>query len=289
VGPALERPAPWHPEAVFLVLGQPRSGTTLVAQCLNGHPDLVLPDETDVVVPLAFLVDRIEDPDVGRELAAALVTSSRRFADSLGRYVSPEAAATAIRSAPWTLRGVLAALYAAVADSGGGRLAGDKSPNDLKFTRILLTADLFGEDLPVIHVVRDVRDVMASFKDLGWADGVPEGLVRFWVANNLMVRANVPRRGSPYLLVRYEDVVADPEGQFRAMCDLLGVAFDREMLSDERRYQQFEGHKAIGQHARTYEPISAARIGSHRDSFDAETIRRLTELGREGLDAFGYP
>lgn len=273
---------------MFLVLGQPRSGTTLVAQCLNGHPELVVPDETDVVVPLAFLVDRIEDPDLGRELAAQLVVGTRRFAGSLGQYLSADEAAAAVRSAPWTLRGVLASLYDAVARAGGGRLGGDKSPNDLKFTRALLAADLFGEDLPVIHVVRDVRDVMASFTDLGWSQGVPEGLVRFWVANNLMVQANVPRRGSPYLQVRYEDVVADPEGAFRAMCDLLGVDFDPQMLSDERRYEQFESHRAIGQHARTFEPISDARIGRHREAFDEATVARITELGREGLAAFGY-
>lgn len=273
---------------MFLVLGQPRSGTTLVAQCLNGHADLVVPDETDLVVPLAFLVDRIEDADLGRELAATLVTNSRRFAGSIGEYLSAEAAAEAIRAAPWTLRGVLSGLYAAVAEAGGGRLAGDKSPNDLKFTRILLTADLFGEDVPVIHVVRDVRDVMVSFQELGWAEGVPEGLVRLWVANNLMVATNVPRRGSPYLQVRYEDVVADPEGRFRAMCELLGVDWDPGMIDDERRYQQFAGHQDIGQHARTFEPISDSRVGTHRDAFDAETLARITALAEDGLEAFGY-
>ena len=183
---------------------------------------------------------------------------------------------------------MLSSLYAAVAEAGGGRLGGDKSPNDLKFTRILLTADLFAEDLPVIHVVRDVRDVMVSFKDLGWADGVPEGLVRLWVANNLMVHTNVPRRGSPYLLVRYEDVVSDPEGQFRAMCDLLGVDWDPGMLDDERRYQQFTAHQEIGQHARTFEPITAGRVGTHREALDEATVARITDLAREGLDAFGY-
>jgi hypothetical protein len=273
---------------MFLVLGQPRSGTTLVAQCLNGHPDLVVPDETDVVVALAFLVTRIEDPDVGRELAATLVTQSRRFADSLGQYLTADEAAAAVRSAPWSLRGILASLYAAVAEAGGARVGGDKSPNDLKFTRILLTADLFGEDLPVIHVVRDIRDVMVSFQELGWAQGVPEGLVRFWVANNLMVRNNVPRKGSPYLAVRYEDVVADPDGQFRAMCGLLGVEYDPAMLSDERRFGQFEAHREIGQHARTFEPISAARVGTHREAFDTATVDRLTTLAQDGLEAFGY-
>lgn len=273
---------------MFLVLGQPRSGTTLVAQCLNAHPDLVVPDETDIVVPLAFLVDRIEDPDVGRDLAATLVSASKRFTGSLGEYLSAEQAAEVVRSAPWSLRGVLDALYAAVAESGGGRLGGDKSPNDLKYLRALLAVDLFGEDLPVIHVIRDIRDVLVSFHDLGWANGLPEGMVRMWTANNLMVRGTVPRRGSPYLLVRYEDVVADPEGRFRAMCDLLGVDFVPEMLDDERRYEQFAGHREIGQHAQTFQPISASRIGRYRDAFDAVTIARIEQVAGEGLEVFGY-
>jgi len=273
---------------VFLVLGQPRSGTTLVAQCLNGHPDLVLPDETDLVVPLAFLVDRIEDPDLGRELAVTLITRSRRFADSVGEYLDSDGVATVVRAAPWTLNGILTDLYAALAEAGGGRLGGDKSPNDLKFQRILLTAQLYGPNLPVVHMVRDVRDVMASFRDLGWAHGVPEGLVRFWVANNLLVQSSVPRQESPYLFVRYEDVVADPEREFRRICGLLEVEWDPAMIDDERRYRQFAGHEGMAQHARTFQPISAARIGRYADEFDGETLARISELGREGLTAFGY-
>lgn len=273
---------------MFLVFGQPRSGTTLVAQCLNAHPDLVVPDETDVVVPLAFLVDRVRDEAVGRDLAARLVVSTERFAGSLGRYLSPEEADEAVRGAPYTLVGILGALYDAVARAGGGRHGGDKSPNDLKYVRALTAAGLFGPGVPVLHVVRDVRDVMASFTDLGWADGVAEGLVRHWVANNLVVASSVPRHGSPYLRVRYEDVAQDPEGQFRAACDLLGVDFDPVMLDDEARYAQFQEHEGMAQHARTFEPISAARIGRHREVFDRRTIRRMERLAADGLEAFGY-
>ncbi len=178
-----------------------------------------------------------------------------------------------MRAAPWTLRGILDALYAAVAEAGGGRLGGDKSPNDLKYLRALLAVDLFGEDLPVIHVVRDIRDVLVSFLDLGWAEGLPEGMVRLWSANNLMVRGTVPRRGSPYLLVRYEDLVADPEEEFRTMCEFLGVDFVPEMLDDERRYEQFAGHREIGQHARTFQPITADRVGHFRTQLDPDDRR----------------
>jgi Sulfotransferase family len=273
---------------MFLVFGQPRSGTTLVAQCLNAHPDLVVPDETDVVVPLAFLLDRVKDPDVGRLLAAQLVVSTERFGPSLGRYLSAEQAGQVVRSAPYTLRGILDALYGAVAEAGGGRLGGDKSPNDLKYVRALVAAGLFDDGVPVIHVVRDIRDVMASFTDLGWADGVADGMVRHWVANNLVVRAAIERHGSPYLLVRYEDFVARTEGSLHDICALLGVGFTPSMLDDEARFRQFEAHQGMRQHAQTFEPITSDRIGRHREVFDAAAIARMDHLAADGLDAFGY-
>ncbi len=273
---------------MFLVFGQPRSGTTLVAQCLNVHPDLVVPHETDVLVPLAFLLDRVEDAEVGRDLAARLVVSTQRFEPSLGQYLSAAEAEQVVREAPYTLTGILDALYGAVAAAGGGRLAGDKSPNDLKYVRALLAVDLFGPEVPVLHVVRDVRDVMASFTDLGWADGVAEGMVRHWVAHNLVVAGAVPRQGSPYLRLRYEDVVADPEGSFRAACELLGVPFDPAMLDDEARFQQFDAHRGMAQHAQTFEPITDERIGRHREVFAADAIARMDRLAADGLEAFGY-
>jgi Sulfotransferase family len=273
---------------MFLVFGQPRSGTTLVAQCLNVHPELVVPDETDVVIPLAFLLDRVKDPEVGRDLAARLVVSTERFEPSLGRYLSAEDAARVVREAPYTLVGILDALYAAVAKAGGGRLGGDKSPNDLKYVRALVAAGLFTDAVSVIHVVRDVRDVMASFTDLGWADGVAEGMVRHWVANNLVVASAVPRQGSPYLLVRYEDVVSDPRGQMRNICALLGLEFDEAMVDDEARFAQFEAHRGMAQHAQTFEPITPDRIGRHREVFDADAIARMDRLAADGLEAFGY-
>ena len=60
------------------------------------------------------------------------------------------------------------------------------------------------------------------------------------------------------------------------------------MIDDERRYQQFAGHRDIGQHAQTFQPISGARVGRYTDEFDAETLGHITDLAREGLEAFGY-
>ena len=56
---------------MFVVYGMPRSGTTLVAQVLNAHSGLLVPDETDFMVPAAHAFRLVESPDLGRRLDEA--------------------------------------------------------------------------------------------------------------------------------------------------------------------------------------------------------------------------
>jgi hypothetical protein len=46
---------------MLFVFGSPRSGTTLLAQILNSHPEIVVPHETDFIIPFVFVFDRIPD------------------------------------------------------------------------------------------------------------------------------------------------------------------------------------------------------------------------------------
>ena len=85
---------------MFVILGSMRSGTTLLAQCLNAHPDLVVPDETDFVIPVAFLVDRVADEALGKRLVGGLVVGSKRYAESIGRYLDPDGVRAALAGAP---------------------------------------------------------------------------------------------------------------------------------------------------------------------------------------------
>jgi hypothetical protein len=51
------------------------------------------------------------------------------------------------------------------------RIIGDKSPNDLQFIRmIIMTGMLDPEHVRIVHIIRDVRDVILSLKNTSWAD-----------------------------------------------------------------------------------------------------------------------
>ena len=85
---------------MFVVYGMPRSGTTLVAQVLNAHPELLVPDETDFMVPAAHAFRLVDDPDAGRRLLGDLIASTDRFEATLGRWLTADQVRRAVADAP---------------------------------------------------------------------------------------------------------------------------------------------------------------------------------------------
>jgi len=51
---------------MFVVFGSPRSGTTLLAATLNQNDNIIIPDETDFIIPLAFLLKTVKDEEKGK-------------------------------------------------------------------------------------------------------------------------------------------------------------------------------------------------------------------------------
>ena len=272
---------------MFVILGSMRSGTTLLAQCLNAHPDLVVPDETDFLIPTAFLVDRIADEAQGKALVTELVVGSKRYAESIGRFLDPASVRRVIDGAPYDLVGLVSALYDEIARVAGARVAGDKSPNDLQFARILLDNGFF-DGVKAVHIVRDVRDVMVSMHRLGWIPRLKYGYPRFWSADNVFLANRLSVVPEHYHLVRYEDLVADPARELAGVCAYLGVDVDPGITDAERRRVASQ-HPDLPHHTRTFGPIDAGDVGAWRREFDDVALAHAERLGAEGLARFGYP
>ena len=141
---------------MFVVYGMPRSGTTLVAQVLNAHSGLLVPDETDFMVPAAHAFRLVEDPDLGRRLLGDLIASTDRFDATLGRWLTADRVRQVVADAPYRFDSIVASLYDALAEAAAVTSAGDKSPNDLPQSEILGQAGFFTERIRAIHLVRSV-------------------------------------------------------------------------------------------------------------------------------------
>lgn len=201
-----------HP---VLVLGMPRSGTTLVEQILAGHeacsPAGELHDLSDLVH--SFMpgrgITRISDIPDG-ELPGRVRQMASIYADALAQYGGPD------------------------------RVVIDKMPENFKLIGV---AAALMPNLRVIHMRRDPRDVCFSiwklqFNNEGHAYGNRfEDLAHYYRAHEELIAHWKSVLPGLIHTVRYEDLVADPEGEGRRMIEHCGLDWSSDLLdfSDSNR------------------------------------------------------
>jgi hypothetical protein len=268
---------------VFFIFGSPRSGTTLLAQCLNAHPDVIVPHETDFIIPSAFVFDRVTDPALRAVILKPLITGSQGFTMGLGEYLSADEVCSIVDRHSGSLAELLTAIYGALTERAVAKLAGDKSPNDLLFLRMLLKLGGIPKDAKVIHLVRDVRAVVTSIAAHKLAPGIERVFARLWCSSNLLLYDEL-NGTAQYQLIRYEDFVREPTRSLGMLCKHLQIstASISKMLDPDRRHPRYRGWS---NHARLYDPITLQEDHSCRD---AHVIALCERQAAEALAVFGY-
>lgn len=271
---------------MFFIFGSPRSGTTLLAQCLNSHSEIIVPDETDFIIPLAFIFDRIREPDLGKEILIELITHSVAFQTSIGEYLHEEQIFKIINNCDYHPAQMLNSLYAELATTVGKKIAGDKSPNDLLFLRMLIkVGGLDDANMKILHIVRDIRDVMVSLNKVKWVTDLDLYFPRFWSNSNLYLYSLYKDKTTTYLLIRYEDMVREPARIFHKICDFLEVDFQQGMLDFRNfasRYKDFPAHTKL------YAPISTDNIGVYKKEVTKPLLKSYEQQAQEALEIFEY-
>jgi LPS sulfotransferase NodH len=213
----------------LLVLGVSRSGTTLLRVILDRSPGLAIPDESFFVPLLARRHRRTVD--------------ASRFLDDVGRVptirawgVRADQVAPRIRSGMPTGEAI-AAIFEAYAERAGKPRWGDKTP---MYMRHLALLERLFPDAQYVHLVRDGRDAALSFLEMPagtftrtWAHPTtPAQFACLWRKEVAEARGLGGRVGmARYLEVRYEELVADPDGVIEAICAFANVPFEPSMLA----------------------------------------------------------
>ncbi len=245
------------PPPVFVV-GAPRSGTTLVGNIIGNHPRIFVPRAETHYFQDVY-ARRKEIGDLGAE--AALNDALGRVLTLYQRFNYRQAHALVARPG---FRDDLVARFARTERTYGDLLDcfmrlqaedvrwGDNTPQDV--FSIADIARLF-PGCHVIVCVRDVRDFLVSYK-YQWRMNRPENAGRVKslyhpVLTSLLWRANVeqvrtverlvPRE--KWTLVKYEDLVHNPEREERRICAVIGEEFHPDMLLVGSNNSSFESRK----------------------------------------------
>jgi tetratricopeptide (TPR) repeat protein len=259
---AIDRPC-----RLAVIGGHPRSGTTLLEQILDSHPEVVSAEETAIFFEAALALRRQLPPDAG-------------MFETFGS-VSPEALR---ETRDWYLH----AMQMFVGSPIGDRLLIDKNPSLTGLVPGL--ARVFPETRFVI-ALRDPRDVCLSCfmqplplnapssSYLSLEETVTEyvSLMGFW-------QAMAPRLPNPAIEVRYEDVVNDVASVSRTVLSFLGLDWDERVL----QFSEHAKRKLVRSptYAEVARPISKSAVGRWRNY--QEYLEPLLPKLDPFLTAFGY-
>ncbi|HET9518460.1 MAG TPA: sulfotransferase [Actinoplanes sp.] len=274
----------------MIVVGCPRSGTTMLQLMLHAHPRIAVPPETRFVLA-AYRQRRdfgpLEQPERRRGLARWIVERKQtRFAD-LG--LAAEETVERIEAAPPTLGSALGTVFQAYSARFDKPRWGDKRPAYLQNLDVILR--LF-PDAQIINIVRDGRDCVASLKEMPWHRQDIYTTIAAWArAADEGHRAAARLDATQYHQLRYEDLVKDPETQLRALCSFLDEEYHPAMAHpNEIADVAVPAHKTW--HARTRTDVDTQRVRSWQQRLTADEIAlceaalgdRLTALGYEPAD-----
>ena len=265
-----------RPPFPFFV-GCGRSGTTLVRALVGAHPAIAIPPESHFVVAQA---PRRGEPFDRGALVDGLAASDRFALWELDR-ADVAAAVARVAGYPDAVR----AVFAPWAERAGKPRYGDKTPGYVVHLPVI--ARLFPEAV-FVHVIRDGRDVAASF--LAWA-GPPAPRRPPATGRCGSAGADGPGRAlgpGRYHELRYEDLVADPEPALRAVCDAVGLAFDAAMLDHRAGAAEVARTTSHpGYHRHLAEPVRDVR--DWRSDLTPAQQARVELVAGPLLAELGYP
>jgi len=270
----------------IIVVGCPRSGTTMLQLMLHAHPRIAIPPETRFM--LAVYRERRDFGDLGvaenrRALARRIVDRREtRFCD-LG--LDADEVTERITAGPGTLGSALGTIFQQYAARFDKPRWGDKRPAYLHNIDILLR--LF-PDAQFINIVRDGRDCVASLKEMSWHRKDIYATVAAWARAVDDARRAARRLGpEQWHEMRYEDLVVDPHGRLADLCAYLGEDYDPAM-AEPSAVADVAVPSFKTWHARTHAPVTTQRVQSWQTRLTEDEIALCEAALGSRLVASGY-
>lgn len=311
-------PSRFRASPVF-ICGPARSGTTLLVRLLDSHPDLaVLPEETYVYQDLllqrrlswfvVMLAERFDWPTLpalllrpplrrfafaGRErLRGRLRTwvqsfdthdaSAERIIDAVVREARPS-------DGYWP---AFLALYDRLVP---GMLASrrywvEKTPSNERF--IALHERAFSASCRYIHVVRDPRDVVASWLKQRRDEGIARErtlarICYLWSLSVHLCRWGLQAYPGRYHAVRYEDLVRQPRIVMDKLCRFLQIAADDHVFAPTKLGAPASINSSYEQRGAAVGVVSS-QIGRFTEVLNVDELHFIETLLDRQMTACGY-
>lgn len=280
------------------IIGNPRSGTTLLRLMLTNHQNIVIPPECGFAVwfydkyrELVFS-EKVIDLFVQDVLTARKIETWNLDEARLREYL--------IQSKVETYAQAVSAVYEFYGRSLGRTFYrwGDKNNFYLNY---IPTIFAIFPSAQFIHIIRDGRDIACSYKTLGssqivskYAPNLPVNIKKIaseWTDNIKKIRSSFEKLPSTQVYeIRYEDLVSQPERELTKICDFLREPYDSamELYYIKNKLETQEPIEFLQWKAKTLEKPTSSEVGKYMQELKPEEIKEFEHISASVLNLYNY-
>ena len=261
----------------FFIVGSARSGTTLLRLMLNAHSEVAVPPESRFITEFWTGDSQIDVDDYLRRL------------ETHKRYALWDLPVVAVQAELGDAQRVayveaIDATFRAWARAHGKSRWGDKTPRYIEKMPLLL--ELF-PGARFIHLIRDGRNVALSYADVPFGPKTVAKAADLW-ARRVRIGMDEGRRleGGHYIEMYYEDLVEDPAGEIKTLCEFIQLEFEPDMLNytEKARSAMLATAKELNPHVAE----KPHEVRSWRNEMTDEQVEVFEAVAGDVLSELGY-
>jgi len=276
----------------FFIVGRPRSGTTLLRTLFDAHPNVAIPLECKFALDLYPRYGKIKSWTAGdidvffHDLQQQLLFDT--WTIDKDKLKADLDACTGVTSYSRICR-IVYLHYQSFYVKENILALGDKNPGYTIYTRQL--AEIF-PGAKFIHIVRDYRDNFLSLKNVHFELPWPSLVAAKWRLFNRKFNKDSGYDPGNYLVLRYEDLVNEPEGEMQKLCHFLGLPYREEVFHfDEKKQDVLKAYPpgfVERYHANLLNKVNVSRVGLWRERLTERQVRLLDFAAGTMAEKAGY-
>lgn len=271
-------------EKFFFIVGRGRSGTWLLQSILDHHPQICVAPEAEFILNLFRKyqdVERWSDKrnqsfleDLWRikRISEWLKPDKEKLREEL--FDQPE---------DTTFQDKCLVVYRNYARSIGKqnlKILGDKYP---VYSLFLDRLSKIMPQAKFVHMVRDPRDTVISFKNVNFDLNETAALAHRWNLFNTEINSFKKKYPQKFVTIRYEDLLHNTRKELRRITNLLGISYDPSMLNFYRKPRNL-----LGWNKNIASPIKNQKAFGWNHKMDKRRLKIIDSICARLCERFGY-
>lgn len=272
---------------LFFIIGSGRSGTSLLSSMISAHPQAIVPPETKFYSAIWKKFRRLGMAD-----AAKPRTFDKMIDLTLRQWyirdleLPEDMFRRMCHSAEPSMPAIFLTILTLYRQQHGMSRVGEKSPGH---TRHIGYLQAQFPKAKFLHIVRDPRAVVLSYRQVKFANRVIWPKLRNWRQAAALHRQWSQRLGpTRYHLTHYEQLVTEPETTMRAISKFLDLPFDPMMVHPEKRQVAGFNPRQVDHMQNTLKPVFTTSLTRWRDELSHSQIALIESALAEPMQFMGY-